>query len=69
MISAEWRGAIFQTKYLDMIAALPEAEIEKTAREGYPIFFRFNGGVGALMSMRHPAEIHFGDLEKLDRRK
>lgn len=55
--STDIGGVIFDVKYIRMIAELPGVEICVTDGKS-PTFFRFDGGVGALMPMRSRLENH-----------
>lgn len=58
-VSTELAGVILQLRYVRQIAALPHVEIAPhLAINGKPVFFRFEGGDGALMPMRAGYETH-----------
>lgn len=54
--STELLGAIFDARYVRMIANLPDLHLPATAPALGPLAFRFDSGEGALMSMRRHAE-------------
>ncbi|BEV44809.1 hypothetical protein [Afipia carboxidovorans] len=59
-ISTSLGGATLQLKYVHLIASLPRVEIstQLAASLNGPVFFRFDGGEGALMPMTRPCENH-----------
>lgn len=61
LISTKIGGKFFSLKYVRQILALPRVEIEVIPSSEplkRPIFFRFDGGVGALMPLDKPRETH-----------
>lgn len=69
MQSVSIAGAYFETKCINMIAELPDAEFptnplpdHKDWRKTVPTSFRFAGGIGALMPMGKGAQVHIGEL-------
>jgi hypothetical protein len=61
-ISTTIAGRAFCLRYVRMITSLPTPQIAKTDGET-PLYFRFEGGVGALMMRRKPFENHV-EIEK-----
>lgn len=51
------RGAIFNLAYVRLIASLPNVEFSQSDGKK-PMFFRFDGGVGALMPCRCALDEH-----------
>lgn len=56
-VSTEIGGEIFNMKYIRMIAELPGVEVALGVSDA-AMFFRFEGGVGALMPMMSGFENH-----------
>jgi len=58
-ISTTISGQIVQLAYARMVAGLPGVEVSERASEGIaPLFFRFDGGVGALMPLSCKSHDH-----------
>lgn len=52
-ISTVIRGAIYNLRYVTLMLALPGVEIMTDKKSlDVPLFFKFDGGVGAVMPMR-----------------
>lgn len=57
-ISVEIGGLIFDAKYVRMLLALPNLQIEGRLKKAERMRFTFDGGDGALMPMRAEHETH-----------
>jgi hypothetical protein len=61
-ISTDFEGQVFDIKYMRLIYSLPELEYATNARPSGPLYFRFAGGVGALMPRTRKHEQHIDIL-------
>lgn len=58
-VSTTVRGGIFNLRYVKMMLALPNVEVMTNRRgELTPLWFRFDGGVGAIMPCRCELDDH-----------
>lgn len=60
-VSTIFGGQIFDLEYVRLLYTLPDLEIAPNPADApmfTPLFFRFTGGVGALMPMREQYKIH-----------
>ena len=70
--SVSVNGVHFDIKYIKLVAALPGAEFSinpikssmKSWRDFVPCPFRFDGGIGALSSMRSAGDLDLGNIEQ-----
>lgn len=63
-VSTSYEGAVFALRYVRRVLALPGIELAHVKASDAPLFFRFDGGAGALMPMRGESANHinvFGD--------
>ena len=55
-------GRLYALNYVRIIASLPGLEVSDGQGGERPLFYRFDGGIGALMPLRAEFETHF-DIE------